>query len=276
MECLIPCFDPLLIARSGQCFRMTVASPRVVVALAGCDRLRITVLGKGRFRLDCTEQRFLERWKPYFDLDENYEAIEAQAMAQDRSLCRAASACSGLRILRQDAWETLISFLISQRKSIKAIQTCIEKLCERYGQPMRSRKASYYAFPTAEALLQAGESGLRECGVGYRAPYLLCAARCMATGEMSLTALQGLTDNEALARLMTLNGVGIKVANCVLLFGFHRLARAPVDVWIERIITEEYGGISPFEGYGAYAGIFQQYLFLAKLDAQRGQRKKSS
>lgn len=271
MELCIPCFDPFAIARSGQCFRMHAVSPRVVVAVAGRDRLRVTALGKSRFRFDCGPEAFERLWRPYFDLDLDYGAIEARAKAGDETLCRAACACGGLRILRQDPWETLISFLISQRKSIKAIQSCIEKLCERYGEPL-SGAAGYFAFPPPQALIAAGEDGLRACGTGYRAPYLLDAARRVCMGDVPLDGMRDWPNDRLMERLQTISGVGIKVASCVALFGFHRLDVSPVDVWIQRVIDESYGGESPFEAYGAYAGVFQQYLFLERLDSAHESR----
>ena len=117
----IPCFDPARIAQSGQCFRMRVQEDGSVIALAGADRVRIFPLGNARFRLDCTPRRFESRWRAYFDLDTDYAAIETLAAQGGAPLSRAVKASHGLRILRQDPWETLISFLLSQRKSIPAI-----------------------------------------------------------------------------------------------------------------------------------------------------------
>ena len=133
MDLTIPCFDPALIARSGQCFRMREGKGGIVTALAGADRVRVTPLGGDRFRFDCPPEDFERRWRAYFDLDTDYEAIQREAAGQDELLAHAAYTCRGLRILRQDPWETLVCFLISQRKSIPAIQTCVEALCTRCG-----------------------------------------------------------------------------------------------------------------------------------------------
>ena len=261
----IPCFDPARISQSGQCFRMRVQEDGSVIALAGADRVRISPLGNARFRLDCTPRRFEARWRAYFDLDTDYAAIETLAAQGGAPLSRAVKASHGLRILRQDPWETLISFLLSQRKSIPAIQTCVEALCARYGVRAGSGRNGRRAFPTPRALLAAGEPGLRACGAGYRAPYLLDAARRVATGETDLAAMASLEDGALKEQLMAIRGVGVKVASCVMLFAYHRLAAAPVDVWIQRVIDEEYGGVSPFEGYGPYAGVYQQYFFFERV-----------
>lgn len=269
MDLTIPCFDPALIARSGQCFRMREGKGGIVTALAGADRVRVTPLGGDRFRFDCPPEDFERRWRAYFDLDTDYEAIQREAAGQDELLAHAACTCRGLRILRQDPWETLVCFLISQRKSIPAIQTCVEALCTRCGAKVGRGRGRYFAFPGPEDLLRAGERGLRACGTGYRAPYLLDAARRVADGRADLDAMAALPDDELLEQLEAIHGVGVKVASCVMLFGYHRLASAPVDVWIRLVIDEDYGGRSPFPAYGEHAGIFQQYLFYGRI-AQKG------
>lgn len=263
----IPCFSPERIARSGQCFRMACEPNGRITALAGADRVCIRPLGEGRFELDCAPEAFESRWRAYFDLDTDYAAIEAQAANGDAPLRRAACLSGGLRILRQDPWETLVSFLLSQRKSIPAIRTCIAALCSRYGARVGRGRGRYFAFPTPESLLRAGEKGLRACGVGYRAPYLIDAAHRVQTGECDLAAMAALSDEALKERLLSIHGVGVKVASCVMLFGYHRLSVAPVDVWIQRVIEEDYGGESPFPAYGEYAGIFQQYLFFSRIEA---------
>ena len=110
MDLTIPCFDPALIAHSGQCFRMREGKGGIVTALAGADRVRVTPLGGDRFRFDCPPEDFERRWRAYFDLDTDYEAIQREAAGQDELLAHAACACRGLRILRQDPWETLVCF----------------------------------------------------------------------------------------------------------------------------------------------------------------------
>lgn len=161
MDLTIPCFDPALIARSGQCFRMREGKGGIVTALAGADRVRMTPLGGDRFRFDCPPEDFERRWRAYFDLDTDYEAIQREAAGQDELLAHAACTCRGLRILRQNPWETLVCFLISQRKSIPAIQTCVEALCTRCGAKVGRGRGRYFAFPGPEDLLRAGERGLR-------------------------------------------------------------------------------------------------------------------
>ena len=254
-------FDPWAIAQSGQCFRMS-GDDKGVTARAGGRCVRVERSGAGRFTFSCDQDEYARVWRPYFDLDTDYAAMQNAAPPNDAFLRRAMRAGRGLRILRQEPWETLICFILSQRKSIPAIRGCTEQLCARFGEPC----GDGWAFPTAERLAEAADAELRACGLGYRAPYVLATARRVAQG--ALDNLSTLADDALLERLMAMEGVGVKVANCVALFGYHRLACAPVDVWIARVIEEEYAGQSPFEGYGAYAGLYQQYLFCGRRAAE--------
>lgn len=188
--------------------------------------------------------------------------IRAAVPKQDAYLCAAAQAGAGIRILRQDAWEMLVTFIISQRKNIPAIQACVETLCTRYGAPLLQPGGNVlYAFPTAQALAAAGEQALRDCALGYRAPVRSgcrpgsCsgnAGPCRA-GNPARCPAAGSSDAAARA-------VGIKVANCVALFAYGRMECAPVDVWIQRVIDQHYAGQNPFPAYGN-AGILQQWMF---------------
>ena len=196
----------------------------------------------------------------YFDLETDYAAI-ARSFMTDPVLARASKVARGIRILRQDAWEMLVTFIISQRKNIPAIQACVETLCTRYGAPLLQPGGNVlYAFPTAQALAAAGEQALRDCTLGYRAPYVLAAAQAVAAGTLDLAALETLPDARLLEALMQQHGVGIKVANCVALFAYGRMECAPVDVWIQRVIDQHYAGQNPFPAYGN-AGILQQWMF---------------
>ena len=142
-----------------------------------------------------------------------------------------------------------------------AIQACVETLCTRYGAPLLQPGGNVlYAFPTAQALAAAGEQALRDCALGYRAPYVLAAAQAVAAGALDLAALETLPDARLLEALMQQHGVGIKVANCVALFAYGRMECAPVDVWIQRVIDQHYAGQNPFPAYGN-AGILQQWMF---------------
>jgi N-glycosylase/DNA lyase len=167
----------------------------------------------------------------------------------------------GLRILRQDPWEMLITFILSQRKNIPAIAKAVETLCHDYGREMQTPYETIYTFPTPDELSQADEEKLRNCGLGYRAPYVLDATRRVQQGILNLEMLNSLDDVALFEMLLTVRGVGKKVANCVCLFGYGRTSRVPIDVWISRAIQEEFQGNDPFIDMGEAAGILQQYVF---------------
>jgi N-glycosylase/DNA lyase len=168
----------------------------------------------------------------------------------------------GLRILNQDPWEMLVTFIISQRKSMPAIASAVEALCKKFGEPVASPNGGkVQSFPSAGALAMASEEDLRGCSLGYRAPYVLDAARRVVSGDLDLALAAHMEDIELFEYLQTVHGVGKKVANCVCLFGFGRTSLVPVDVWIARAIDEHCDGRDPFAQYGADAGIMQQYVF---------------
>lgn len=264
-------FDPQAIAMSGQCFRMTQTAPGRVELVAFARHLVIDSLGGEQFEFSCSEKEFEAVWRPYFDLDSDYGVYREAVDGEDRYLLRAMEAGRGLRILRQDPWETLVSFILSQRKNIPAIRDAVEKLCRALGEPFSHNGRTFYAFPTPQALAGASPESCRSCAVGYRAPYIQAAARAVTEGEINLAALPELNDEALLEKLLSIHGVGIKVARCAMLFGFHRLSSAPVDVWIKRVIDTQYGGASPFQRYPGIAGIMQQYMFYDQMLQKRGQ-----
>ena len=260
-----PHFDPQTIADSGQCFRMIALDGGNFEALAYGERLLLYVGADGGVTLACDQAAFDRLWRAYFDLDTDYAALHAAAPAGDTYLACALANARGLRILRQEPWETLCGFILSQRKNLKAIRAAMEALCNAYGEPVAGTARK--AFPTPARIAAAGEPALRALGLGYRAPYVWDAAQRVADGRLPLAALAALPDEALHAALLSVSGVGVKVAECVMLFAYHRLARAPVDVWIQRVINEQYGGCSPFAGYGEYAGVYQQYQFMLRRDA---------
>lgn len=258
MEVCIPGFDIALTADSGQCFRFEPLGGDVWQVIAGGRLLRLRDLGGGRFDFDCDGDSFDAFWRGYFDLERDYGAVARSVPADDAFLTAACRYAGGLRILRQEPFETLICFIISQRKSIPAIRRCVRALCDGFGRPL---EGGLRAFPAPGALAEAGLEGLDACGLGYRSRYVLHTARLIAGGQVDLSALALLDDAALLERLMALPGVGVKVASCVMLFGYHRVDAFPRDVWIERVIDRQYGGRFPLEHYAGHAGIIQQYMF---------------
>ena len=255
-----PDFDLRKIAESGQCFRLNANNEGVytLVALGHVLRLRETPTG---CELTCTQAKIDARWQDYFDLERDYAAIRSGVDPNDAFLNRACAYGRGIRMLRQEPWEMLVSFIISQQKNIPAIKRCVETLCSRYGEPIADAGERHFAFPTAARLAELDERCFLDCSLGYRAKYVSAAARLVASGALDLAGLAALPDEALQTALLSVPGVGEKVANCVLLFGYHRLGRFPRDVWINRVIEREYGGAFPLERYPGTAGALQQYVF---------------
>jgi N-glycosylase/DNA lyase len=229
----------------------------------------------------------------YLQLDVNLTEVLAAFPQEDVALQEAVRACAGLRLLRQEPWECLASFILSSTKQIVQIQQIVALLCERFGEPVaelnaatqkthrnagleNSRRnsapiASLRSFPSAVRIAGLNETDLRNCKMGFRAPNLLNAARQVADGKLDLVKIRTLDYAAARAELMTLRGVGGKIADCVLLFAFGFDSAFPVDVWIERALQELYfprrraseKKMRQFAAthFGPHAGYAQQYLF---------------
>ena len=258
-------FDPDRIADSGQCFRWEKMPNGSFRILSRADCLYLQDLGGNCFAFSCTEEEFASTWREYFDLDENYSAVRARINPEkDPFLCSAAEQEEGIRILRQDAWEMLITFIISQNKNIPAIRRSVELLCEICGEGKSDFYGyGYYAFPTPEAIAALSEEELKSCRLGYRWNYVQSAAATVLSGSLNLEALKDADEETTIRSLTELRGVGIKVASCVSLFGLHHINAFPQDVWIKRVLANEYPHGYPFEEYAPYNGIYQQYMFAA-------------
>ena len=193
----------------------------------------------------------------FLDIGTNYGEINRKFESFSPIVKSAVDISKGLRILKQDFFEALFSFIISQNNNIPRIKNNVATISARFGE--RVSGTDHYAFPTPEALLDAGETGLRECKLGFRVGYILDAAKKCVSGEISEEALEDLSDEEAKKLLMTVRGVGPKVASCVLLYGAHRLSEVPVDVWMKKIFEKYFN--KDFVDLGACGGVLQQYLF---------------
>ncbi|MEG1445696.1 MAG: DNA glycosylase [Ruthenibacterium sp.] len=254
-------FDIKTIANSGQCFRFHKISEQEYRVIAKNKVLHLSQPDENTCVLDCNAHDFAAIWQPYFDFDTDYSVFVRSAAPDDIFLQNAVQYGKGMRILRQDAFEMLITFIISQRKNIPAIKQCVETLCTQFGRPIEPAEERAFAFPTPQALAAQSVDTLRACALGYRAPYVQTAAKMVASGALDLNAAQKMDDESLYQLLLTVPGVGPKVANCVMLFGFYRIASFPRDVWINRMIDAEYGGVFPLERYSGYAGVIQQYIF---------------
>ena len=194
-------------------------------------------------------------WEDYFDLSTDYELYIRQLSA-DPVLKKACACSKGIRILRQDPFETLISFIISQNNNIPRICGIIDRLCENFGEPVEGG----YSFPTAKKLNGITPDDLAPLRAGFRAKYICDAVRRVNSGEVSLEEIYSLPTDQAREQLKQICGVGDKVADCVLLFAYHKTDAFPRDVWVKRLMAQFYPDGLP-ECTKGIEGIAQQYLF---------------
>ncbi len=246
----------------GQCFRWNRTGANTYTGIAFNNPLIIRQLDKEDIELFCTLDDFNSIWKDYFDFNADYSAYKSNVQG-DKFLERAVEYGWGIRLLNQEPWETLISFIISQQNNIPKIKSTIEKLCRLSGDNIAYMGETLYTFPTPSRILLTGEEGLRGIGLGYRAPYLISAAKTYINQMENLTDLASPKTRYEIAmyKLMKLNGVGPKVANCTALFDLRHKEAFPIDVWIKRVIDQVYNGVFDTSKYEGYAGIIQQYIF---------------
>lgn len=210
-----------------------------------------------------TEEEIDKFWKPYFDANRKYDDI-CKTLRADNNINCAIDEFYGIRILNQDPWETLCSFIISQNNNIPRIKGIIDRLCENFGKqvvaPCEDYPNGLYSFPSSEDLASLEPDDLAPLRAGFRNKYIIDAARKVASGEVDLEKIRTLPLAEAEAELIKIKGVGCKVAQCALLYGFGQIDAFPVDVWVKRIMSEMYpDGLHPCTA--GIRGIAQQYLF---------------
>lgn len=248
-------FDLKQIADSGQCFRLTALQDRGYVAITGMKLVKITPSTNGGYVFHCPYDEFRDVWMPYFDLSADYEAYQ-QKMAEDPFLREAIAAGGGIRILRQDLWEMVVTFIISQRNNIPRIRKAVDVLCQTFGTPLGEiDDQQFYSFPTPAQL--RGQD-LSPASLGYRESYVKEMAEY---DEDFWVQIQKQDDDTARKTLIALRGIGEKVANCVMLFGLHRMDSYPRDVWINRMIDDVYHGNFDPSQYAGFAGYVQQLQF---------------
>lgn len=203
-----------------------------------------------------TADDFENIWKSYLDLELDYGKIREEIKKIHPVLEQACAYAPGIRILRQEPWEALCTFIISQNNNIKRIKGIVERLCESFGEKIED----YYTFPSAEKLAGLTPDDLAPIRAGFRNKYIIDAAKKVSGGEVDLEKCRDLDYEEARNELMKIKGVGVKVADCTLLFGLHRIEAFPVDVWMKRALENLFPGMSEND-FGEYAGIAQQYIF---------------
>lgn len=256
------------ICGSGQCFRLKQTEANRYELYAG-DRFVELRIRDGETEVCCGDEADESFWRNYFDLDTDYSRYFERIAPDDAYLDAASGFGNGIRILRQDVWEMIITFILSQQNNIPRIKQLIRALCEQYGEKKRRPDGSVYdAFPTPEDLSGATEDQLRALKLGYRSKYICGTVRKVLDGEVDLSMLAGMDDAAARAELMKLPGIGGKVADCICLFALHRMDAFPVDTHIRKVLEEQYPEGFPFERYKGCAGLMQQYIFYYDLNSR--------
>lgn len=287
IEKVISDIDLGQICDSGQCFRMSKIDKdqKPVTGLeeeyeiiAGDRYLRVAQAGEINFDdekqfsfsrkivFDCSEDEFNSFWSHYFDLGLDYGYIKSLADDSDAYMQVSIRNGMGIRILNQDLWEMIVTFLISQQNNIPRIKKCINNICQKYGEKLtNSIGDEYYAFPTAERIAVLEEDALMECNLGYRSKYVVRTAREIVEKKYDLQEVQRMEYSEARTTILKMYGVGNKVADCICLFALHHINAFPIDTHIRQVIDREYKGEFPFAKYEGYLGIMQQYIFFNDL-----------
>ncbi|MEG6571360.1 DNA-3-methyladenine glycosylase [[Clostridium] cellulosi] len=255
MKIDINAFDPDVTFDCGQCFRWDKIDEGIWKGIALGRSLEVKKDGDW-LCISGAEKAMEPKLRKYFDLDRDYKPV-LEALSADPVLKKAIKFAPGIRILRQEPWETLCSFIISQNNNIPRIKGIVSRLCENFGDKIGENE---YSFPEASRLAPLNEEDLAPLRSGFRARYILDAARRVVSGEIDFDALTYIPLADARKILMKIKGVGPKVADCVLLFGCGRLDAFPIDVWVKRVLARFYPNGFP-EEFAKYGGIAQQFLF---------------
>lgn len=261
-------FTPRHIFECGQCFRFRKEADESYTIAAKNRIINVSKAGQDIILKNTTDEEVADIWYDYFDLDTDYSQIKNK-LSCDVHLKKSTAFGGGIRILNQDLWECIISFIISANNNIPRIQGIVERFCEHYGDKISYNDATYYTFPTVEKIKNLKKEDLAFLRAGYRDAYIVDAINKVANKEVNLENFKGYNTQEAKDELLKIKGVGNKVADCILLFGDKRRETFPVDVWVKRSISELYkdeiGELSIHEfarnKFSDLAGYAQQYLF---------------
>lgn len=265
-------FEPVHIFECGQCFRWNKEKDGSYTGVIKNSVINVKKIGNDVEFTGVCDENIKQICEEYFNLQTNYEAIKEKLSNIDRYLKNSIEYGNGIRILKQDLWETLLSFIISANNNIPRIKTIIERIAKKYGNRIEYRNKMYYTFPTPEMLQNASIDDFRGLGLGFRDVRIYETVQRTLKGEIDLEKLKQEENTEVLRKkLLEIPGVGPKVADCVMLFALNRFDVFPVDVWVKRVISELYFNkkeqtpnvIHEFaeKQYGNLAGLAQQYLF---------------
>lgn len=263
-------FEPKHVFECGQCFRWEIEEDGSYTGVAYGKILNVRKDGEDIVFSNTSLEDFEEIWIDYFDLNRDYGEIKNK-LSKDPILKEAIGFGHGIRILKQDEWEMLISFIISANNRIPMIKKAIGLLSESYGEYIGEYNGrKYYSFPTAESLKDKSIEEIEGCKVGFRAKYILNSANMVCNKEIDIYGLKDLSTEASRNELMKFAGVGPKVSDCIMLFSMNKYDAFPIDVWVKRVMEyfylkedtslkkiQEYGR----DKFGEYAGYAQQYLF---------------
>ncbi|MCU9815472.1 DNA-3-methyladenine glycosylase family protein [Paraclostridium sp. AKS73] len=264
-------FDPKHIFECGQCFRWKAEDDGSYTGVAKGRVINVSREGNTVYLKNTNLEDFNTIWKSYFDLDTDYAKIKNELKSMDEYLEKATEFGWGIRILRQDPWEMLISFIISSNNRIPMIQKAISNLSREYGTYIgKFNGVDYYDFPTPEQLSKASIVDIRACSTGFRDKYIKATTERVISENEDVYNYENLGTEDCRKKLMEFNGVGPKVCDCIALFGMQKYDTFPVDVWVKRVMQEFYVeddmslpkirkyAIDKFEDLSGFA---QQYLF---------------
>ena len=264
-------FEPKHVFECGQCFRWLREDDGSYTGVVHGKVINVKKENDLIIFDNTNKEDFENIWFDYFDLGRNYGEIKNQLKVMDEYLEKATEFGQGIRILQQDGWEMLISFIISANNRIPMIQRAINNLSERYGKFIGEyRGKKYYAFPTPEELSTVSVEDIRACQTGFRDKYIKSVVDYVNENNEDVLSYRKLDTSECIKELVKFNGVGPKVADCIALFGMQKYDTFPVDVWVKRVMEEFYvednlslPKIRKFalDKFGDLAGFAQQYLF---------------
>ena len=261
----------------GQAFRYERIHRNTYEIISRGQRV-IAAQKDGVLALSCDMAAYESLWADYFDMGSDYGFMKAKLLEADGRLAGFIESKPGIHILKQEPFEMLLTFIISQNKAMTHIKELVKRLADTYGDRVEDELGSYHRFPTSEQLTHVSEVDFRTLKVGFRAPYLVDAVEKVATGKLDMEGLKSMSTHDAREQLLTVKGVGRKVADCVLLFGYHRMDVFPLDVWMKRAMNRLYFPDGPGsdreilalaqEKFGDLSGIAQQYIFYGTVDGE--------
>ena len=261
-------FDPDKVFDCGQCFNFAPDEHGIYSGIVGKRVISVYKNSDNTITISNVDKLIFPEIEKYFCLNEDYDDICSDIISSmERNkintnvIKQAMSLGNGIRLMKQDKWETLCSFIISQNNNIPRIKKIIKTLCQKFGDEFIFNGKTFYSFPTPNQLYLAGVDEIFDCKTGFRAKYLYDAASKVVSGEINLDEIDEADTQKAMEILMKIKGVGPKVASCVLLFGYGKKDAFPVDVWVKKVLEKYFDKDFSHQYMGKYSGIAQQYLF---------------